>query len=405
MLRIRVGQLHPVTAPPIETGAVLVEGSRIVAVGPDARVPRPATAEELSFPQGVLVPGLVNCHTHLELTHLRGRNGETQFPDWVRRVRALKEATSEEEFARAAEQGIRDSWAAGVTCVAETGSTGAVMAALARLGGRGVVFHEVFGPDPASCADAVVGLEAAVVRLNPFVSDRVRLGLSPHAPYTVSAALYRAVSELARLERLPLAVHLAESPAEAALVRHGTGPFADRLRRRGIIVAARASSPVRYLADLGVLGPPAGGDGPRTLCIHCVQVDAADVALLSDVRAVVAVCPRSNLAHGHGSAPLAALRRAGIPVGLGTDSVVSVPEMDLWAEAAAVGIGGEAALRALTWEGARTLEWESAIGSLEVGKEADLAVFRSIPPTGAALLTVVGGRVVHRHSAAPAPAG
>jgi len=405
VLRISAGQLHPVTAPPIENGAVLIDGYRIAAVGPDARVPGPATAQRLAFPDAVLVPGLVNCHTHLELTHLRGENRETRFPDWVQRVRELKDSTSEERFAQSAEQGIRDSWAGGVTCVAETGSTGAVIAALARLGGRGVVYHEVFGPDPATCTDAMVGLEAAIVLLNRFVSDRVRLGVSPHAPYTVSAALYRAVGELARLERLPLAVHLAESAAEAALVRHGAGPFAERLRGRGIAVAPRAVSPVRYLADLGVLGPPPGDAGPRTLCIHCVQVDSADVALLHEVGAAVAVCPRSNLAHGHGRVPLAAFRRAGLCVGLGTDSVVSVPDLDLWAEAAAVGLSGGAALRALTWEGAQTLGWESAIGSLEVGKAADLAVFRSIPPAGEALLTVVAGQIVHRRGAAAPPAG
>lgn len=404
MLRIRAGQLYPVTAPPIEDGAVLIDGSRIAAVGPDAVVPSPSGTARLDFPDAVLLPGLVNCHTHLELTHLRGRNGETRFPEWVRRVRELKDATSDETFVGAAEQGVREGWAVGVTCVADTGSTGAVIAALARLGGRGVVFHEVFGPDPDDCAEALVTLEAAIVRLNPFVSDRVRLGVSPHAPYTVSAPLYRAVAGLARLERLPLAVHLAESVAETELLRHGAGPFAERLRARGMAVEARGMSPVRYLVELGVLRPPAADDGPRTLCIHCVQVDAADVALLRQTDAAVAVCPRSNRAHGHGTAPLAAFRGAALRVGLGTDSVVSVPDPDLWADAQAVGLQGDAAVRALTWEGARTLGWEAEIGSLEVGKAADVAVFPSAPPRGTALLTVVAGRVVHRRDAVPAAA-
>jgi 5-methylthioadenosine/S-adenosylhomocysteine deaminase len=129
-------------------------------------------------------------------------------------------------------------------------------------------------------------------------------------------------------------------------------------------------------------------------------VDEQDVAILRDSGAAVAHCPRSNRAHGHGTAPLAAFRQAGLRVGLGTDSVVSVGDSSLWAEAAAAGLDGEDALRMLTIEGARALGLESGIGSLEVGKEADLAVFpsaalyRPLPPS-AALLTVVAGRVVH----------
>lgn len=400
MLRIRASAVWPVTAPPIADGAVLVDGDRIVAVGPEARVPTPAGAERLEFGEAMLVPGLVNCHTHLELTHLAGRNGEREFAPWLGRVRELKEATTPEEFADAAERGIRDSWARGVTCVAETGSTGAVMAALHRLGGRGVVYHEVFGPDPSLSELALQGLEAAIVRLNPFVSDRVRLGVSPHSPYTVSEPLFRAVAELARLERLPLAVHLAESRAESELVRHGTGPFAERLCARGIRVEARGVSPIRYLADLGVL--PSAGCHLPTLCIHCVQVDADDIRLLREAGAGVAACPRSNRAHGHGDPPIAALRARGVPLGLGTDSVVSVPDLDLWAEGDAAGLGRADALPLLTIEGARAIGWGDRIGSIEIGKDADLAVLTPFPLPDpsvspvSSVLTVVAGRVVHR---------
>lgn len=403
MLRIRAGRVEPVTAPSITDGAVLVVGSRIAAIGPDAAVAHPSEAEALAFPDATLVPGLVNCHTHLELTHLAGRNGEAEFANWVRRVRELKDATPNGQFDAAAERGIRDGWTRGVTCVAETGSTGAVMAALARLGGRGVVYQEVFGPDASRCRESMVALEAAIVRLNPLVSDRVRLGLSPHAPYTVSAVLYRSVAELARLERLPLAVHVAESVAETELVRFGTGPFAAHLRDRGIAVAGQGTSPIGYLASLGVLDAGSAGGRAGTLCIHCVHADAGDIRTLQDAGAAIATCPRSNQAHGHGAAPLAAFRAAGLRVGFGTDSVVSVPDLDLWAEAASAGLRGDAALRALTLGAAQTLGWDDEIGSLAVGKAADLAVLET-PPAGAVaapacLLTVVAGRIVHRRDA------
>ena len=395
MLRIRAASVHPVTAPPIEDGAVLVDDAgRITALGPDAAVPAPANAERVAFPEAAIVPGLVNCHTHLELSHLAGKNPARDFPGWIRTIRALKDGTTPEEFSRSAEQGVRDCWAAGVTCVADTGSTGAPLAALARLGGRGIYYQEVFGPDPATCAASLAELTASVERLRPLASDHVRLGISPHAPYTVSEPLYRATAELARRERLPVAVHLAESREETALVRDGAGPFADALRARGIAVTARGCSPVAYLLRLGVL---ASGD---CLAIHCVQVDEPDIGILRDSGGAVAACPRSNRAHGHGTAPLALFRRAGLRVGFGTDSVVSTGDVDLWSEADAAGLEGAEALRMLTLDGARAMGLESTIGSLEVGKDADLAVFssaalyRPLPPS-AALLTVVAGRVVH----------
>lgn len=401
MLRIRAGRVHPVTAPPIEDGAVLVDDSgKIAAVGPHRRVPTPPNARALEFRDAELVPGLVNCHTHLELTHLAGRNHEPDFVQWIRRIRALKDASTQEEFLTAAEAGVRDCWARGVTCVADTGSTGAVLETLVRLGGRGIAYHEVFGPDPSRAEEYLSQFADQIGVLAPGATRSVVLGASPHAPYTVSDRLYRLVADFARAAGLRLAVHLAESPAETAFVRNGVGPFADALRARGIAVRATGRSPVEHLVHLGVLA--SGG----CLCIHCVQADEADVRWLRQAGVAVAHCPRSNAAHGHGRAPLAAFRAAGIPVGLGTDSAVSVGELDLWAEAEAAGLAGEAALAALTLDGARALGWDAEIGSLEVGKWADLAVFPSPVlhrprPSSPALLTAIGGRVVHGVDSTP----
>jgi cytosine/adenosine deaminase-related metal-dependent hydrolase len=399
-LRIRAGIVHPVTAPLIEDGAVLVDASgRITAVGPNASVAMPRRGPALHFPDAELVPGLVNCHTHLELTHLGGgvQYDEPEFLKWIRRVRELKDAMTAEAFYEAARAGARDCWARGVTCIAETGSSGAVMQALHDLGGRGIVYQEVFGPEPAKCGSSMADLETAVLQLRRLATSQLLVGVSPHAPYTVSAMLYEAVAVYARREQLRIAVHVAESRDETALVLDGAGPFAEALRVRGIDVLPQRLTPVAYLVKLGVIQR-------GTLCIHCVQVDAADIELLRATQATVAHCPISNRAHRHGMVPLRQMRDAGVAVGLGTDSVVSVGELDLWAEAAAAGFSGEAALRALTIEGARALGWDREIGSLEVGKAADLAVFSSINrdrprPPSTALLTVVSGKIVHQISA------
>ena len=400
MLRIRAGRVHPVTAPPIEDGAVLVDAAgRIAAVGPPPQVPTPSDVRSLHFPEAMLVPGLVNCHTHLELTHLGGdgggRHDEPDFVKWIRRIRELKEATAPEAFYDAAIAGVRECWSRGVTCVAETGSTGAVMRALHELGGRGIVYQEVFGPDPAQMQASMAGLESAVSELRRLATGQLLLGVSPHAPYSVSAPLYEAVATFARRERLPVAVHIAESKEETQFVRDGTGPFAEALRARGIPIEAHHTSPVQYVVQRGVIAR-------GTLCIHCVQVDQDDVRVLARRGAAIAHCPRSNAVHRHGRALLKVFRDAGIAVGLGTDSVVSVGELDLWAEAEAAGLGGDEALRALTLEGARALGWEREIGSLEVGKAADLAVFSGRPAVGlSARLTVLAGRIVHALDSAP----
>ena len=391
--------MHPVTAPSIEDGAVLVDGSgRIAAVGPNASVPTPHGARVLHFPDAELLPGLINCHTHLELTQLGGgaKHEEPEFVKWIRRVRELKDATSAEAFYEAARAGVRDCWTQGVTCIAETGSTGAVMRALQDLEARGIVYQEVFGPDPARCGESMAELETALRQLRGLATAQRVLGVSPHAPYTVSEPLYRAVADYARLNQMPIAVHVAESREESAFVYDGEGPFAEALRARGIPVTPRRCSPVAYLLRAGVIGS-------TTLCIHCVHVDEADVEVLRASAAAVAHCPLSNRAHRHGVLPLPLFRAARVPVGIGTDSVVSVGQLDLWAEAAAAGLRGDAAIRALTIEGARALGWESEIGSLEVGKAADLAVFphavsRSSTPSHASLLTVVSGRIVHQIS-------
>ena len=363
-------------------------------MGPNSQVPVPHGTQRLEFPDGELMPGLVNCHTHLELSQLGGgvRHDEPEFLTWLRRIRELKEATSAEAFYEAAVAGIKDCWSRGVTCVAETGSTGAVMRALHDLQGRGIVYQEVFGPDPAQCAASMVELETAILQLRRLGTSQLLVGVSPHAPYTVSGPLYESIAAFARLEQLPIAVHVAESADEVRLVMDGTGAFAEALRARGIPLQPARRSPVAYLILRGVIGR-------GTLCIHAVQVDAVDIELLRSVRATVAHCPRSNDAHRHGRMPLGLFRDARVPVGLGTDSVVSVGDLDLWAEAEAAGLRGDRVLKALTIEGARALGWHKEIGSLEVGKAGDVIV-RAVGPSGrpTVLLTVVSGRIVHQIS-------
>jgi 5-methylthioadenosine/S-adenosylhomocysteine deaminase len=396
-------------AAPIQGGAVLVDADgRIAEVGPDSSVSSPPGVARTDWPSAALLPGLVNTHTHLELTGFSGQAEDADFSAWIRRIRALKAERSPADFLVAARQGLADCHAAGVTTVADTGDSGAVIQALAEAGGSGIAYHEVFGPHPDQWRESLAGMQQRVGELRRFVSPRVRLGVSPHAPYTVSAELYVAVARYAEREGLPLAVHLAESEAESEFLHEAAGPFAEAWTARGIPLPPQPGrSPVAWLELHGVLGE-------RTLAIHVVQVGPADVKRLARSRTAVAHCPLSNRRHGHGAAPLVAFLEAGIRVGVGTDSVASVGVLDLLAEVRAAralaGLSAEAGLELVTRGAARAIGLEGEVGTLEPGRWGDLAVV-GIPAAGSAeaameavlgtgpgdvLETLLGGRSVFR---------
>lgn len=394
---------------PMRDGALLIgDNGRIVAVGPSAAVPAPPGIPSQHFAGASLVPGLVNSHTHLELTGFGGEIHEPAFADWIGRLRQLKAARSPADFLAAARQGVADCFAAGVTTVADTGDSGAVIQALAESGASGIAYLEVFGPHPDQCEESLADLQRRAAALRPFVTARVSLGISPHAPYSVSGRLFRAASSWARSEALPLAVHIAESADETALLAGAAGAFAGAWARRGIPMPTPAGdSPVAWLARHDVLGPD-------LLCIHVVRAGAADVAMIAGAGAAVAHCPRSNAAHAHGTAPLGAMLGAGIRVGCGTDSVASVGTLDLLAEVRAAreiaGLDAAAAFRLCTLDAARAIGLEREVGSLEPGKWGDAAVIgnrASADPLEAVLASapddVVGTWVGGREAYARAP--
>jgi len=368
----------PISSAPVASGGVAVEGGRIVWVGPSANAP---DGERVDLGDAAIIPGLVNTHTHLELTAMRGFLEGLDFRPWiVQLTRARQGVLTTELLLASARVGIAEGLLAGITTFADTSESGVVLRAMVESGVRGIMYQEVFGPDPAQASGAVAALRARLAELAPWQTPRVRLGVSPHAPYSVSDVLYREVATLAREEGWPMAVHLAESRDETSLVRDGIGAFADGLRARGIEVSPRADSPVMLLDRLGVLAE-------RPLVIHAVQVSRPDVACLARHDCAVAHCPASNARLGHGIAPLGEFKRAGLRVGLGSDSVAANNRLDLLDEARVTlllqGVGGDghyvhsaaSALDLATRGGAQALGLGGEIGALEVGRAADLAAF------------------------------
>ena len=378
MKRYHARWVVPVSALPFEHGTVVEHDGRIVYVGPRADAP---PGPDVDLGTVVLMPGLVNAHTHLELTVMRGFLEDLPFLSWLTRLtRARAVVLSAEALLDSARAGIAEGLLAGVTTYADTNDSGAPFQAMRAMGVRGISYQEVFGPDPSQCAESLAVLRAKVRTIRPLETPLVRVGVSPHAPYSVSDALFAATARYAEDESLPVAVHIAESEAESSLVCGGSGIWADAHRARGIVIAPRGRSPIAMLERNGVLGR-------RPLLIHCVRVDGDDVALIAAHGCAVAHCPASNAKLGHGIAPLAAMIDAGVRVGLGSDSVASNNRMDLLDEArlavlmqrARVGqpdaISAAQAVELATLGSARALGLDHEVGSLEVGKAADLAAF------------------------------
>ena len=378
MIRYHARWVVPISSPPFRDGIVAEAEGRIVYVG--RRTGAPA-GEDVDLGNCALMPGLVNAHTHLELTVMRGFLEDLDFRSWIFRLtRARRDVLTPDALLDSARAVIAEGLLAGITTYADTNDSSAPYHAMLEMGVRGISYQEVFGPHPDQCANSLGELTQKVEALRELGTPLVRLGVSPHAPYSVSDALFSATAEYARDHRLPMAVHIAESEDETQFVTAARGAWADGHRSRGIPVVIRAESPIRLLEKTRVLDA-------KPLLIHCVRTDATDVAAIKLHDCAVAHCPASNAKLGHGVAPLLDMLDAGVRVGLGSDSVASNNAMDLLSEARLASLMQRAsakrhdvvtatdALRLATLGGARALGIDGEVGSLDVGKSADLAAF------------------------------
>jgi 5-methylthioadenosine/S-adenosylhomocysteine deaminase len=388
--------VFPISSPPIADGAVATQGGRILAVGTRADLTAAwPGASRFHLPEAALLPGLVNCHTHLELSGLSSQqlvNGT--FVLWLAALIEKRRGIPVAEQAAAAEAGARRLIESGTTCVGEVSTAGLSLAALLSLGLRGVVYREILGLTPGEAERRCDAARADLQGMQQMArGGLLRVGLSPHSPYSLSEELFRACGAMLRGSHLPCCIHAAESREEVEFLSTGRGAISDLLYTAvGCRVPPprrRAQSPIEYLDGLGALAW-------RPLLIHAVHVDAADIPRMVRSGVSVAHCPRSNARLSDGVAPVADFLAHGIPVGLGTDSLASVPTLDLWDEmrAALAAQRGRLApgevLDMATRGGARALGLADQVGSLEVGKRADLIAV----PAGAVVASDPAGSLI-----------
>jgi aminodeoxyfutalosine deaminase len=376
MKTFQAAWICPIDRPPIKEGIVDIDGGLIAGIRDQGSGIRGAGPRHLG--NVAILPGLINAHTHLELSWMRGRvPPAATFVDWVRSmfaVRGRPDAGMSEQQVAAIPQAIKELQASGTVAVGDISNSLCAVAPMRAAGLDGVVFHELLGfkERDGALIDATRDLRAAAV------ATGARVSLAPHAPYSTSLELFSAMRTAVNESACPImSVHLGESPEESEFLQHGTGPWRSMLDAIGVWRddwAIPGCDPVTYLDRRGVIDA-------RTLVVHGVQFSDAALARLREIGATLVTCPRSNQWVGVGDPPVARFYGSGVSIAVGTDSLASVGDLNLFAELAAMrrlapGVPASRILESATLNGARALGLDDELGSLAVGKQAKMISVR-----------------------------
>ena len=377
MIVHRAEWLLPIARPALRRGWVAIEHGRIAATG-GAEIDPPADAAAAApiYDRCAILPGLVNAHTHLEVSWMRGRIAPSpSMPEWVAEFVALRRTVASDPRDAIAEA-IAEARRSGTALVGDVSNTLASYQPLLESGMAGCVFHEVLGFNVADPARVVSEAGAAVRGLTP--ATRLHVSIVPHAPYSVSPALMRAVAAASRED--VVSIHVGESAEEMELLRSGTGRWRDLLNRLGVWNAswqAPGCGPVAYLDGFGLVNE-------RLLAVHAVQLADAELDRLARAGATIVACPRSNRWTGAGVPPIARFYASGARVAVGTDSLASVEDLNVFNELQAMRriapeVPARTLLESATLHGAAALGVGDELGSIDPGKRADLIAVR-VPP-------------------------
>jgi cytosine/adenosine deaminase-related metal-dependent hydrolase len=399
---LRAKYVMPNSCTIIENGAVAIQGSKIVDVGlyPTVRDSSAPPIHDLG--EAVLMPGLVNTHTHLDLTSIADSIQRVpKFTDWIFQIVGKRTPSTVQPSIC---EGVQQSLAGGATTVGDIDGTGESMQSLRDTPIRKVVFFEVLG---FSGEHAAMGLARLAAYLGASLAPDSLLtaALSPHAPYSTSAEIYRQCVA----SGLSVCTHIAETKGELEFLSSGTGAFLDYLEAFGISTAEWVPpqrTPVQYMETLGVLRED-------SLLVHCNYLTDADVELLAESGASVVFCPRSHHYFYHTDHPVMRLVEKGINVAIGTDSLASNWSLSLLDELKFLArtqpcIRPETLFDMVTYNGAKALgleevgrlekDWQADIIAVQIPNDGRPPIEQILDSSSENLLTVVGGKVCNASS-------
>ena len=373
MTTVRAAWACPIDQPPIRDAVIEVENGIICSLYPGAERPDSGSGSR-DLGNVAVLPGLINAHTHLELSWLRGRVPPANaFTDWVKTLVGIRRGTEQliaPEVMAPVEDAIRELRASGTVAVGDITNSLAAVEPMLKAGLQGVVFHELLGFGERDGAM----IEATRARRAAAAARGARISLAPHAPYSTSVELFKAIREAVTASDCPiLSVHLGESVEEVELLEKGSGPWRGMLQAIGVWREdweVPACGPVQFLDRHGVIDA-------RTLVVHGVLFDDAALNRLRELGATLVTCPRSNRWVGAGYPPIDRFYRSGVPIAVGTDSLASVEDLNLFSELKtmrwlAPGVAARSILESATLVGAKALGLDAELGSIAPGKRAAL---------------------------------
>ena len=396
---LRAKYVMPNSRTIIENGAAAVQGSKIVDIGHFPTIRNSSTAPIYDLGEAVLMPGLVNAHTHLDLTSSADSIQRTpKFTDWIFQIVGKRNPSAIEPSVR---EGVQQSLASGATTVGDIDGTGESVQVLRDTPIRKVVFFEVLG---FSGERAAMGLARLATYLGspPALDSLLMPALSPHAPYSTSADIYRRCV----MSDLSICTHIAETEDELEFLSSGTGAFLDYLEAFGISTAEWVPpqlTPVQYMDTLGILRK-------SSLLVHCNYLTGVDISLIADSGASVLFCPRSHHYFYHTDHPVLQLIERGINVAIGTDSLASNWSLNLLDELKFLArtqpcIRPETLVDMVTCNGAAALglaqigrlekEWQADVIAVQIPNDGRLVIEQILDNSSENLLTVVGGKICY----------
>lgn len=361
-----------------QDGRIRVVDVKVAEVGTGLRE-EPGKCPLIHLPGRILMPGMVNAHTHLELTPLRGACRGLEFPDWISEMTRLIRQGPPELWAQGAGEGVREMLMGGVTAVADHSTFGASPQMLDAEGMPGVVYQEVFCVDPAADhSETLAQLRSSLEAMQESTGGRIRMGISAHAPYNAAPSALKALTR--DFKEWPRSIHVCETADEVSYVRSGTGQIAESHRARGFEVTPRRMSPVEYLDNCSYWHS-------GSMAIHLTHATMGDFAMLRNRGTSAVFCPTSNARLEGAVPPIASARRVGLTCGLGTDSAVSSERLDMFEEMRQAVLGSQLrkdpidaaeAFAMATIEGAKACGLEGS-GTLDVGARADIVALELMP--------------------------